>query len=178
MRYLIITVVVAAAVWFFLFRNEPPPEAAPPPPPSPRKQFEMSLASKPVDAEQLVQLCERYPQVAAEVLKNRQFLITGTVRDIRLAGMDARRAEVMLYGGGKKRAVISFDLDKYMRLNASDERGQGRYVIYDTELFFIKPGGVGKKLVFAKETTVKQLVATKSVGETNVSFSAVGGPTR
>jgi hypothetical protein len=175
MRYIVIALLALAAVWYFFLRAEPAPPPAPPPVAlTPQQQFQALLAHQPVDAAKLAPLCSAYPQLAAQILRNKTFTINGIISDLRLAGMDERRAEILLRGTGSRQVVVSFDLDKYARTTVN-ERGAGKYAIVDTELLWIPGNGATTKEVrFTKETPFFAPVITKSVGATNVTFVAQG----
>jgi hypothetical protein len=173
MKYFVFVVLLAAAVWYFFFNNS----SAPDPsvrivPASPEKQFAALFETGVVEAEKLGALCQAYPQVASQFLKNREFKLHGNIKDFRLTGIDGRRAEVLLRTGTQRQLIIVYNLDQYFRLGMS-QRTKGKYSIVDTELFYINSEGTNRRLLFAKELETTQTVVTKSVGVTNVAFLAV-----
>ena len=176
MKYFVLFVLAAIAAWYFFFRDAGtvPLTETRVVRVTPDKQFATLFSSSPVDAGRLAALCQAYPQLGAQVLRNREFRIHGRIRDFRLTGMDGRRADVMFHSDVPKVIVVNFNLDQYFRTYINQAQG-GRYTIVDTELLWVNPamGGSAKKLLFAKETEIEQVVAMKSFGATNITFTAV-----
>jgi hypothetical protein len=173
MRYLVVIVLLVAAAWYFHLRDRRADDLqVRVVPPTPEKQFTSVLSANPVEAESLATLCQTYPGLGAQFLKNREFKIHGVIKDFRLSGMDGRRAEILLRTKTQRQLIITYNLDQYFRLGLN-ERRKGRYSIVDTELFLLDGDGQNKKLLFAKELEVTQIVATRSFGATNIAFLAV-----
>ena len=179
MRYILILILSLAAIWYFFLRAEPPKPLEPLPTPTPmpvrmtaEEQFLQVLAGTPVDASKLGRMCSAYPALAPRLLQNRQFQLAGTIADIRLSGLNGRKAEVLLHSEGSKRIVVVFDMDRYVRTTVS-ERAAGKFAIIDTELLWVPRDGAGQKRVLvSKESRVQWGVTTQSIGATNIVFVA------
>jgi hypothetical protein len=178
MRYLVIALLALAAVWYFFLRPEPAPPPAPPPvAQTPQQQFSVVLSSKPVKAPELATVCSSYPQLGIQLLRGKQFQISGTVAEVRTSGIQGRRADVVLDGPGPRKIVLVVDLDQYSR-PAVNFRYIGKFEAVGTELLYIvdRDGTRTKRVVITQAAAITQFGALKTMGGTFVEFNMVNGP--
>jgi len=182
MKYAVLTLLAAVAVWYFFIRGDSTSSSAaapqpPPRPPTPEQQFQTLLSGDTVDAAQLAALCSSYPQLAARALNGRQIRIKGTIADVQSSGIDGRRADLLLSGGGQRKIMLICDLDQYNSPSVNF-RFVGRFEAVGPELLYLvqRDSTLTKKVVATQGSSINQSCSLKSMGMSFVEFQMVNGP--
>ena len=179
MKYLLVALLAAVVCWFVFFRGGGQVESAPAVAAQvpPEQKFKALLSTGEVDAGELAALCSAYPVLGSRLLNGRQFRIKGTVAEVRTSGMQGRRADVLLEGGGPRRIMMVCDLDQYSGPGIGF-RYLGKFEVVGTELLYLvqRKSTLTKSVVITQGVGITQFCSLKSMGASWIEFKMVNGP--